>query len=272
MARNIVLSLGVAMLVFALALAAVGQTQKTVDVIYLKSGSVVKGTILEAVPNKSVRIQTLEGKVKSYKMNTVKKLAKETITIQEQTKPAEVKSENQVQAPEKSAVMAPTPEPANQDVLRKPIAFQSDKSPALAAALSAVLPGMGQLYNDEYFPKGMIQTALVGTGVVLALTLGTESVYSSNPYTDTGYYGTYTYYRSSTSDETTAWLYVGIGVAGAAWLWSVIDAPVSASSINDESQGARYGHVLEMTGPGYVVGVDPGATQQGVGARLVVHF
>jgi TM2 domain-containing membrane protein YozV len=151
------------------------------------------------------------------------------------------------------------------------IVIKDQKSPGLALGLSALLPGGGQYYNGDYV-KGIVQTGIFATGIVLALTLGTESSYSSNPYTDYGYYGTYTYYRPTTEEWTSAWMYVGIGVAAGAWLWSVIDAPLSASSHNDMAAQSSYGHMLELNGPSCVVGIDMAALQGGPGLNLAIHF
>ena len=156
--------------------------------------------------------------------------------------------------------------------MQKRYSSQSRKSPVLAFTLSAVIPGAGQLYNNEYWPKGAIQTGLFAAGIAVALSLGTESTYNASAYTDNSYYGTYTYYRYNDGSSVTTWLYVGIGVAAGAWLWSVIDAPFSAGRINSGNRASRYGHMIEISGQDYVVGIDPAATINGGGAKIVLHF
>jgi hypothetical protein len=47
------------------------------DVVYLKNGSVIRGTIIEQVPNVSLKIQTRDGSVFVYKMEEVEKMTKE---------------------------------------------------------------------------------------------------------------------------------------------------------------------------------------------------
>ncbi len=47
------------------------------DVVYLKNGSVIKGMIIEQVPNESIKIQTADGSVFVYEMAQVTKIAKE---------------------------------------------------------------------------------------------------------------------------------------------------------------------------------------------------
>jgi hypothetical protein len=47
------------------------------DVVYLKNGSVVRGIIIEQVPNKSIKIETADRSVFVYQMDEVEKLVKE---------------------------------------------------------------------------------------------------------------------------------------------------------------------------------------------------
>ncbi len=57
------------------------QTQRPMkDVLYLKNGSVIKGTILELQPEKSVRIQTSDGSIFVFEMTQVEKIVKEEDT------------------------------------------------------------------------------------------------------------------------------------------------------------------------------------------------
>ena len=48
-----------------------------VDVVYLKNESVIKGMIIEQIPNVSLKIQTRDGSVFVYKMDEVLKITKE---------------------------------------------------------------------------------------------------------------------------------------------------------------------------------------------------
>lgn len=47
------------------------------EVVYLKNGSVIRGTIIELVPEKSLKIQTLDGSIFVYQMSEVEKITKE---------------------------------------------------------------------------------------------------------------------------------------------------------------------------------------------------
>jgi len=44
--------------------------------VYLKNGSIIKGVVLEQVPNKSIKVQTSDGSIYVYKMSEVEKITK----------------------------------------------------------------------------------------------------------------------------------------------------------------------------------------------------
>jgi hypothetical protein len=58
------------------------------DVIYLKSGSVIKGTIIETVPEKSIKIETADGNVFVYNMSEIEKITKEAVAVQIMAQPS----------------------------------------------------------------------------------------------------------------------------------------------------------------------------------------
>ncbi|GBD87213.1 hypothetical protein BMS3Abin03_01140 [bacterium BMS3Abin03] len=55
------------------------------EVVYLKNGSVIKGTILEQVPDVSVKIQTKDGNIFVYKMEEIDRITKELVQTSKQT-------------------------------------------------------------------------------------------------------------------------------------------------------------------------------------------
>lgn len=59
-------------------------SQNYKDVVYLKNGSVIKGLIIEQVPNVSIKIQTNDGCLFVYKISEIEKITKEIIS--EETK------------------------------------------------------------------------------------------------------------------------------------------------------------------------------------------
>jgi hypothetical protein len=50
---------------------------QTKDIVYLKNGSVIKGTILEMIPEKTIKIQTADGNIFVYNMSEIEKVGKE---------------------------------------------------------------------------------------------------------------------------------------------------------------------------------------------------
>ena len=56
-----------------------GQTPVWEEVVYLKNGSIIRGTIIEQIPNKSLKIQTKDRSVFVYSMDEIEKIAKEEI-------------------------------------------------------------------------------------------------------------------------------------------------------------------------------------------------
>lgn len=54
-------------------------SQQMEDVVYLKNGSIIRGTIIEQVPNESIKIKTKDGSVFAYKIEEVEKMTKEEI-------------------------------------------------------------------------------------------------------------------------------------------------------------------------------------------------
>ena len=72
-----------------------GQTRKQ-DVVYLKNGNVIRGTIVELIPEKTVKIETADGSVFVYPTDEVLKMQREDVvgaSTQTATDPA-ARSEN----------------------------------------------------------------------------------------------------------------------------------------------------------------------------------
>jgi len=53
--------------------------QQTEDVVYLKNGDIVWGTIVEQIPGESLKIQTADGSVFVYAMNEISKIVRESV-------------------------------------------------------------------------------------------------------------------------------------------------------------------------------------------------
>ena len=59
----------------------IGQS-KYQDVVYLKNGGIIRGTIIEQVPNKSIKIETVDKSVFVYQMDEIEKFTKEQLNVE----------------------------------------------------------------------------------------------------------------------------------------------------------------------------------------------
>lgn len=105
-------------------------------------------------------------------------------------------------------------------------AVRGKKSKGTAIAYSILLPSAGHAYAGNWV-RGLPFAATRVAGVVVALTLGSEDVYTYDPEY---YYASYGYW----STETTEWLYVGIGIFAATTVWEVIDASGLVDRYNEQ--------------------------------------
>ena len=48
------------------------------DVVYLKNGSVIKGSLIEMIPNQSIKVQTADGSLFVYQMSEVDRIERDT--------------------------------------------------------------------------------------------------------------------------------------------------------------------------------------------------
>ena len=62
---------------------------QTKDIVYLKNGSVIKGMILEMIPDKTIKIQTADGNIFVYNMSEVEKISKEVAAPISEPKPTD---------------------------------------------------------------------------------------------------------------------------------------------------------------------------------------
>ena len=116
--RHCILMIGCVM---AIGLFTEAEAQIVEEVIYLKNGSVVRGIIVEQIPNETLRIRTKGGSEFVFKMSEVLKITKEL----------------------------PVVEPPGPGRL-PPSSYIKEKDPAIAAILSFLLTGTGQFYVEEY--------------------------------------------------------------------------------------------------------------------------
>ena len=98
----------------------------------------------------------------------------------------------------------------------------SKKEPVISCMLSFLLPGGGQYYNGEYKKGGIM------TGISFISIIGLVANMS-----DYDYYDDYDYPSSDRNNNSAAALFALMYVGN--YIWSVIDAPVSATRINKQN-------------------------------------
>lgn len=193
--------------------------QELEDVVYLKNGGIVRGTIFEQLPDKSLKIARFDGKVFSYKMNEIDKISKETVMRMH--------------------------------------TIGKKKNPMVALGLSFPIIGAGQFYNGQY-AKGAIQ---LGAGIVgLGLTLSASGDNQDQP-------------DGNLDVDSDDWMSVpGYLLLFGGAIWSLIDAPMSANRINQQSQTASFGHLFQLDGDRTMLGMNPVASRNGLGTLFTLRF
>lgn len=196
--------------------------QQMEDVVHLKSGGLIRGTIIEQIPGESLKIKTRDGNVFIYTMDEIAKMSREPVMGMRQ------------------------------------IGIQ-EKNPVVACILSLVFTGAGQFYNGEP-SKGIAQLGMVIGGWAFYW-YNTQLVFKRG-----GIYGGHYDHRNGGLASLALLAVVGTHA------WSAIDAPISASRINRQSQQPSYGHLIELGGSRATLGVDPVVSHKNLGTRLTLHF
>lgn len=127
---------------------------------------------------------------------------------------------------------------------------ENQKSPTKAFVLSLVggatiLPGLGQHYNGEH-KKGYLMGAAWYSGMIILFCTLDRDI------------------------ETTAQL-IAFPLVYGSFLWSCIDAPISAKRINGRSQ-QKYGHMIEFSNELFIVGVNLNIDNKTFGPVITVYF
>jgi TM2 domain-containing membrane protein YozV len=117
------------------------------------------------------------------------------------------------------------------------------KSPILAFSLSLFTPGAGQFYNGQV-GKGLLQFGVTIPCAVIAIL---------------------------NADDPTNFSAIASGIAGTAYLWSVIDAPISANKINKKHK-SKYGHLFEYENGKKTLGIDLGMCDRTLTTERALHF
>lgn len=124
-----------------------------------------------------------------------------------------------------------------------------------AMALSFFIIGSGQIYNGQVL-KGVGQLGLAVVGYTYM-----RSGSGDDYYFDDYYLGK--------SDGNNAKFAIGLVLWGGTWIWSIVDAGMTASRINKENQ---YGHLIELGDDRFAFGVDPVVQPNRLGTMLTFHF
>jgi hypothetical protein len=101
------------------------------DVVYLKNGSIIRGIIIEQIPNQTIKIQTKDRNVFVFQINEIERFTKELAADQKMQKTKKL-------------------------------------YPGIAFVLSLAYPGVGQMYNRQY-GKGAVMIGIEVISPILLL-------------------------------------------------------------------------------------------------------
>jgi TM2 domain-containing membrane protein YozV len=93
------------------------------DLVFLKNGSIIRGIIIEQIPNQSLKIQTKDGSVYTYNIADVEKMTKEEVYYNRRYRHDNYNQYNETNP--------------------------NYKSPTAAVLFSVLMPGGGQFYNGQ---------------------------------------------------------------------------------------------------------------------------
>jgi hypothetical protein len=139
----IVLALFVAVTVQSMTAAPVNAQQQEEDVVYLKDGSILRGTIIEDNPGESLRIRTRDGNVFRISYDRIDRRTREPALVVAQPPAAATPSQPRAQV------------------------TTGRKSPGLAFFLSFLIVGAGQGYNGQW-GKTLLMAGGFWSGVAIA--------------------------------------------------------------------------------------------------------
>jgi hypothetical protein len=198
------------------------------DVVYLKNGSIIRGTIIEQTPGKSLKIQTKDGNIFVYGFDDITKITKEGNATSSHMKYG-----------------------------------KSPKNTGVAFVLSWLVPGAGQVYNNQPV-KGAIQFGASVAGYIIFLNQlpWTEEVHYFDPS------GAGLWRDEEKGNGTLAW--TGFAVALGSHVWSMIDAPLTASRLNREA-GLSFNRI--DINNNLALSMTPAAAKNGhIGSKLALTY
>lgn len=184
------------------------------DTIHLKDGTIITGTITEEVLGETITIRTPNGIIYTFALADISKITRQQITRQKIT---------------------------------------TRKEPALSCILSIIIPGAGQVYNEEY-GKGLFFFLGSSIGLGIAVSAMRRDIFGQ--------------YHVIEGKEDIA--------AAGALLWffnhiiSIIEAPISAHQINKKNE--QHTHLIQFDKEQFTVGLDPIIPNQGWGGTISLRF
>jgi len=149
--------------------------QEVIDVVYLKNGDIVKGIIIENVPNNYIRIELEGGSILTYQYTEIEKFARELRT--KGTVQPKHTEQNIIIQQQQQQVHPPTNNPTQPSYItdaQKLMMYESQKkSPTTAVLLSCLLSSAGHAYAGNW-GRGLLFTAGRFACMYIAITLGIE--------------------------------------------------------------------------------------------------
>ena len=174
------------MVVFLIATVTFAQNYQ--DVVYLKNGSIIRGIIIEQVPNESLKIETADCNLFVYKMVEVEKMTKERIAAQQApitTFQSAAVNSNPVKEEVKNSPVLSKVELMQRMEMNAPLLYQQYKSGSTLSSVGAGLTLGGvalaiigvavadkETTTDGYYTEVTFSgpgAAVLGVGVVSAL-------------------------------------------------------------------------------------------------------
>ena len=217
------------------------------DIVIFKNGDELEAVVKEILPNevKYIRYDNLDGP-----LYTVLKRDIFMIKYQNGTKD----------------VMAHISDPTQTGAFGyRRITDNDYRSPGLAFLFSVLMPGGGQFYNRDYI-KGGIMSGLWVTGITMVAASRQRYYYDdySCYYDNNGnYYCGDNYYW-----QVRPAVAAGGSLLAANWIWSIIDAPISAAIKNRKRGTALLEFEKENK---YVLKLDP-FNNPGLGGSISLRF
>ena len=132
----------------------------TIDVVYLKNGSIIKGMVIETIPNETIKIETADGSIFVYPFDEVERMVKAEVVSEKPTTKVKLKSVGTAR------------------FISLTTGFVWLISPTLPLGIPTVLGG-GQLYNGQYAKA--VGFAFLGWGGNQLAGLGMEEMFRSGP-------------------------------------------------------------------------------------------